>query len=342
MNSHRTGLGLALVGLLSAMMGCGADDQGLLIVSGTIEADEVRVSTTVGGQVAEVLVREGDAVTADQVLLRFDPTDLELQADQARAAVRMATAQAEMARNGARSEDIAAARELVKQAEMAQASAAADMERVKQLADEGAATGKQNEDATTRHDLVSSQKRAAQQQYNKALRGARAEELEMAEAGLAQTEAALALLEKKIGDCQVIAPRSGTLVHRLVEPGEVSGPGGTLFVIQDLETVRLTVFVPESDIGRVRLGDAVSVYLDSHPDDPFPGTVTRIRQQAEFTPKNVQTKDERVKLVFGVEVEMANTEGYLKPGLPADARFDDAASSTQPAATAENSSGAQQ
>jgi len=318
---------------MAGMLGCGPDDRGLLIVSGTIEADEVRVSTTVGGQVADVLVREGEPVLADQVLLRFDPTELELQGDQARAAVRLATAQAEMARNGARSEDIAAARELVKQAEMAESSAAADLGRVQQLADEGAATGKQSEDAETRYELVSSQKRAAQQQYNKALRGARAEELEMAEAGQAQAEAALALLEKKIADCEVVAPRAGILVHRLVEPGEVSGPGGTLFVIQDLQTVRLTVFVPEGDIGRVRLGDTVSVYLDSHPDDPFPGTVTRIREQAEFTPKNVQTKDERVKLVFGVEVEMANPEGYLKPGLPADARFDDAAPQASEALT---------
>ena len=299
-------------------------------VSGSIEADEVRVASTVGGQVAEVLVSEGEAVDAGQVLMRFDTTDIELQADQARAAVRLAEAQLALAHAGARPEDIAAAREMVKQAEAAESMATADLERVGELETEGAVTGKQADDARTGHTVAVSRTRAAKQQYSKALRGARPEELEMAEAGVAQAESLLAMAEKKLGDCEVVAPLSGTVIHRLVEPGEVAGPGASLFVIQDLATVRLTVFVPETEIGAVRLGDPAQVFIDSHPGQPFPGKVSRIRDQAEFTPKNVQTKDERVKLVFGVEVELPNPDGYLKPGLPADAVI--ATSGTAPTA----------
>jgi HlyD family secretion protein len=314
------GLGLGLTALISLISsGCPTDGNGRLDVSGSIEADEVRVSSTVGGQVADVLADEGQVVAEDEVLMRFDTGDIELQAEQARAAVRMAEAQLALAHAGARPEDIAAARELVKQAEAGESMASADLERVGELESEGAVTGKQADDARTGHAVAVSRTRAAKQQYNKALKGARPEELEMAEAGVAQTEAVLALAEKKLADCEVTAPLSGTVIHRLVEPGEVSGPGATLFVIQDLSTVRLTVFVPETDIGAVRLGDPVQVFIDSHPGQPFPGVVSRIRDQAEFTPKNVQTKDERVKLVFGVEVELANPDGYLKPGLPADA-----------------------
>ena len=298
--------------LLALIAGCLSGGDESLAVSGTIEADDVRVSSLVGGMVAEVLVDEGHRVEAGQVLLRFDPADIELQAQQARGALHMAEAQLALAHAGARPEDIASARELLNQAQTAEAAALADLDRVDSLEGAGGVTGKQADDARTRHDVSVYQTRAAQQQYNKALRGARPEELAMAEAGVE-------LAEKKLADCAVVAPLSGTVVHRLMSPGEVSGPGATLFVVQDLDTVRLTVFVPESDIGAVRLGDPVAVSIDSHPDRTFPGRVSRIRDEAEFTPKNVQTKDERVKLVFGVEVELANPEGYLKPGLPADA-----------------------
>jgi HlyD family secretion protein len=307
------------LGLLALVAGCLSGDGDKLAVSGTIEADDVRVSSLVGGRVAEVLADEGDRVEAGHVLLRFDPADIELQARQARGVLHMAEAQLALAHAGARPEDIASARELYNQAQTAEAAAQADLGRVDSLEGAGGVTGKQADDAQTRYDVSVHQTRAAKQQYNKALRGARPEEVQMAEAGVEQAEAAVALAEKKLADCEVVAPLSGTVVHRLVSPGEVSGPGATLFVVQDLDTVRLTVFVPESDVGAVRLGDPVAVSIDSHPDRTFPGRVSRIRDEAEFTPKNVQTKDERVKLVFGVEVELDNPDGYLKPGLPADA-----------------------
>lgn len=317
--TERTLVAAAALAVLLAVPACESGPSGRIEGSGTIEVDEVRVSSLVGGRIAEVLVREGDRVSTGDLLLRFDPADIDLQADQARAGLKAAEAQLAMARAGARWEDIKAAKELVNQASAAEASATADLERVKALNSQGAATDKQRDDAQTRHDLAAAQKGQAKAQYSKAAGGARPEELEMAEAGVEQARAAVNLAEKKLADCQVLAPLDGVVVHRLVEPGEIGGPGGTLFVIQDHSVVRLTVFIPETDLGRVTLGDPVAVSIDSHPDRTFPGRVARIRDEAEFTPKNVQTKDERVKLVFGIEVELDNPDGILKPGLPADA-----------------------
>lgn len=329
--------GAELVGAALAALwllpGCDTGSSGRLEGSGTIEADEVRVSSLVGGQIAEVLVREGDRVSQGDVLLRYDPADIELQADQARAALKAAEAQLALARAGARWEDIQAARELVRQAEAAETSAVTDLERVEALHSQAAATDKQRDDARTRHDLAVAQRAQAKAQYAKAVSGARPEELEMAEANVDQARAAVALAENKLADCEVVAPGDGVIVHRLVEPGEVGAPGGTLFVMQDLSVVRLTVYVPEPDLGRVSLGDPVAVTIDTHPDRTFPGRVARVRDEAEFTPKNVQTKDERVKLVFGVEIELDNPDGVLKPGLPADAVF--GAAGAAPATTAE-------
>jgi HlyD family secretion protein len=307
---------------LFALAACHGDRDGGLRVNGTIEADEVRVATTLGGPVVEVRAREGDVVEAGRILLRLDTRELELQARRGAAAVRQAEAQLALARKGARAEDIAAAREGVTQAETALAAAEADRDRAEVLSAEGATTEKQADDAGTRVEILRSQLRAAQQQHKKALRGARPEELQVAEAGLEQAQAALALLEKKIGDAEVVAPSAGTVVHRLVEPGEIVGPGMPLFILEELSVVRLKVYVPEADLGRVRLGDRAQVTVDSFEDRTFEGRVTRINDRAEFTPKNVQTKDERVKLVFAVEVELDNQEGYLKPGLPADALFE--------------------
>lgn len=317
-------------------IGCPAQDDLRLRVSGTIEADDVRVAPLLGGRILEVLAGEGERVEVGQVLVRLDPSDLALQIEQARAAIEFGRAQLALVLSGARPEDLSAAEEMARQAEVAEAAAASDLARIRGLAEGGAATSQQVDALQVRYDVASSQKRAADRQLAKVRKGARPEEIEVARAAVRQAEAALQVLEKKLADCVVAAPERGTVVHRLVEPGEVVGPGATLFVVEDLDTVRLTVFVPETDLGRVRVGDAVPVWIDSHPDRSFAGKVTRIRDRAEFTPRNVQTRDEREKLVFAVEIELANPEGYLKPGLPADA---DLALPSTPASSPEPTGG---
>jgi len=107
--------------------------------------------------------------------------------------------------------------------------------------------------------------------------------------------------------------------RKLAEAGELVGVGSGLYIVSDLSTVHLTIYVSETELGNVSIGQEAKVTIDSHDDRSFPGRVSYISQEAEFTPKNVQTKDERVKLVYGVKIDIPNPEGILKPGIPADA-----------------------
>ncbi|HEY66097.1 MAG TPA: HlyD family efflux transporter periplasmic adaptor subunit [Caldilineae bacterium] len=153
------------------------------------------------------------------------------------------------------------------------------------------------------------------------LEGASQEQIEVAEAGLKQAESALDHLMAQREKFTLRAPRSGVVVARPANRGEAVVPGTPLLKIADLDQVTLTVYVPEDKIGLVRLGDEVSVTVDSFPDRTFIGRVTYIADRAEFTPKNVQTAEERVNMVFAVKITLPNPDHDLKPGMPADADF---------------------
>jgi HlyD family secretion protein len=165
--------------------------------------------------------------------------------------------------------------------------------------------------------------------------GARTEQIKAAEAQVAaakaQTEAAagqvaaaeasVALLNTQIGRLSIVAPSGGVVLTRAVEPGEVSLPGGTLLTLGDLSRLSLTVYLPEDRYGSVRLGDRARVTVDSYPGETFSGSVQRVADKAEFTPRNVQTPAGRRTTVFAVKLALDNPEGKLKPGMPADVVF---------------------
>lgn len=150
---------------------------------------------------------------------------------------------------------------------------------------------------------------------------ARAEEVAAAEARVRQARASLALLQAQLERYTLTAPVSGRVLNRLVEPGEVARAGTSLLEIGDLSALELTVFVPEPDLGRVFLGQKVTVRVDTYPDRAFEGTVVWIADEAEFTPKNVQTREDRIETVYRVKIRVPNPTGILKPGMPADATF---------------------
>jgi len=130
-----------------------------------------------------------------------------------------------------------------------------------------------------------------------------------------------------VRDCAITAPTRGTITLRAVEPGELVGIGTNVVRLTYLDKVKLTIYVNEAELGRIALGEKADVSIDSFDKGrTFPGTVVYISPVAEFTPKNVQTKEERTKLVFAVKMEVANPDGALKPGLPADARIATSAS----------------
>lgn len=151
---------------------------------------------------------------------------------------------------------------------------------------------------------------------------AQPEAIAAAEARVAQAEAALATLNVTAAKLAVRSPITGTVAVQAIQLGEVASPGSALFTVIDLSQARLTIYVPTSQIGQVRLGQAAGVTVDAYPGRTFAGRVTRIADEAEFTPKNVQTQEERVKTVFAVEIALENAEGLLRPGMPADATLE--------------------
>ena len=147
-----------------------------------------------------------------------------------------------------------------------------------------------------------------------AARATAASHAEAARARVAENEAQLA-------DTRILAPAEGTVMARLVEPGELAAAGRPLATLVNLRDLFVRVYVPERDVGRIRLGDPARISVDAFPDRAFPGEVSEVAQQAEFTPKDVHMKDEREKLVFAVKVRIDNPDGLLKPGMPADVRI---------------------
>jgi HlyD family secretion protein len=175
------------------------------------------------------------------------------------------------------------------------------------------------QDSETRYKVAEAQNAAAQQALQKVRKLSRPEEIKAAQARLAQAEAGRDLLNKTIADATILSPTAGIVTHKSKEPGEFATPGTTLLTIADLDNVRLNIYIKGIDLGRVHLDQRAEVRIDSHPDRIFGGTVTFISPEAEFTPKNVQTQEERVKLVYRVKIQIPNPEGILKPGMPADA-----------------------
>jgi len=149
----------------------------------------------------------------------------------------------------------------------------------------------------------------------------RPEEIEQAKANLKKAQASVDLLKKNIRDSYIISPLNGFVVKKFVEVGETVSPMSSLVKISNLSSVNLIIYVSEGDLGKIKLGQKAEITIDTYPDKKYDGKVTYISPEAEFTPKNIQTKDERTKLVFAVKIEILNKDFELKPGMPADAKI---------------------
>jgi len=305
--------------MILILLGCGDSRKGVIEASGTLEATEVRVSAKVPGQIQQVHFQEGQQVTSGDTLVTLDRSTLELQWKQAQAGVEIAEAQYALLLKGARAEDLRMAEEALRQAEASNKMASEDYMRMKELLATNTVTQRQFDEAESRYTVAAAQLNSAKQNLQKLQRFARPEELAAARARLNQAKAAADLLRKHLSDATIVAPVSGTVTQRPLEEGELIGLGAVVATIARLERLDLMIYVNEKELGKVRLGGEADVVIDTYPDRAFPGKVIYISPIAEFTPKNVQTKEDRTKLVFGVKLEVENIEGILKAGMPADA-----------------------
>lgn len=175
--------------------------------------------------------------------------------------------------------------------------------------------------ALAQYEMAQADVAAAQAQLDALRAGPTEHQVEMARAQAQEAEASLKALGVQWEKTSLKAPRAGLILERMMNKGEIAAPGSPLLRLADLAIVTLMVYVPEPQIGRVKVGQEAQVEVDSYPGQTFPGRVVFIAPQAEFTPQNVQTKEERATLVFGVKIEIPNPDHRLKPGMPADARI---------------------
>ncbi len=316
-------LAAALLAAATAACQRTPETSNLIVASGHVEATDVRIAAKVGGRLQQFALQEGDKVTAGQELARIDPTDLELALRQARAERAQAEADLRLRVAGPRQQDIDEAQAQLRATEADLAGAQRDLDRMQGLLDRGSGTTKARDDARTRRDVLTARVQAGREVMARLHEGTRVEEKDASRARVAAVEARIAQLEQQVKDATIVAPSAGVVTQKIAEPGELLPAGAPLCVLSDLAHAWLTVYLPEPDLGRVRLGQDVEVKTDD--GQVRKGKITYLSPQAEFTPKNVQTRDERVKLVYKVKVGLDNTDGLFKPGMPAEARMTPAA-----------------
>jgi HlyD family secretion protein len=309
-------MALMLPALLLAVS-CGRNGKDRIVASGHVEATEVRVASETGGTVRTLAIAEGDVVARGQVLATLDSVDKHLELAQARADRDIATAQLRLFENGARREDVAAARARLESAAADLKGAETDLQRMEALEKTGAASRKALDDARTRRDVSAAAAKAAREELKRLEAGSRVEDIQAARARLASQDARMARLEEDLRDLTIESPEAGIISDKLVEVGEIISPGTPVAVVTNLADAWLTAFIAETDLGRIRLGQVAEVVTDD--GQRRNGRVTFISPRAEFTPRNVQTRDERVKLVYEIKVSLDNRDGLFKPGMPAEA-----------------------
>ncbi|MGC1613592.1 MAG: efflux RND transporter periplasmic adaptor subunit [Candidatus Acidiferrum sp.] len=327
--------------------------------SGTVEARDIRVGSEVGGRIDKVLVREGDTVQPGQILITFDDKELLASLDQSRAAAekaqrgyrpeeiaeaRAAAAQAkadyELRENGYRKEDIAAAQADVARAAADEVRTRLDFQRYEALAEKDLVSKQQRDTAEANWKMALAQQQNLQHKLSELRRGYRPEEIASAKANY---EEKLATLEKyesgnrrediesakgayaydqaRYRERQVVAPSEATVEVLDVRPGDLVAANTPIATLLEKDQIYVRIYIPETEYGRIHLGEKAEVRVDSFPNTVFDGAVEQINQQAEFLPRNVQTREERVHQVFGVKIRINDPAGHVLAGMAADVKL---------------------
>lgn len=262
--------------------------------SGTFEAVTVDISAKLPGQLLRVGPHEGEIVAAGDTLLVIDAELIRLQRAEAEAALGGVAAR--------RAATVAETAQIRRSLELARLT----LDRLVTMGAQGSATAQQVDEARAQHDILVRKVTAAEQ--NTAALDAEAVRL----------QAGIAVKDRQLADSTVLSPLAGTVLLRTAEPGEMAAPGVVALRLADLRCLELRFYLDEADLGLVKLGQQLAVQVDAHADRALGGTVTWISSEAEFTPKNAQTRNARAQLVYAVKLEVANPDGILAIGMPAE------------------------
>lgn len=289
-----------------------------IFVSGNIEATEVDLAFRIGGQISELTIEEGDRLKAGQVVARLDTRTLLALKGAAESEIGAARAVLDELERGSRKEDIEMARAVLNAAHHRLVNAQDEHSRYEGLY-------KQHAISASQYDARSTALKVAQAEYDNAAQrlreletGPREEQIRAAGKRLQRAEWELKKIELDLKYSMLETPVDAVVLVKSNESGEVVLPGSTVASVAKLDEVWLKGYVAESDLGRVKLGQKAEVTTDTYPDKKYEGTVTFISSRAEFTPKNVQTREERVKQVYRVKVTIPNPHHELKIGMPAE------------------------
>lgn len=294
-------------------------DPSLIRLNGRIEATMVDLSPKVTGRVQEVLVREGDRVKAGDVLVRLDLGDTALSVARDKSAVAAAQARARDLEAGSRRTEIAAAEADVADRVAALDLAQKELQRQQFMLERKVGTGRDVERATTEVERLKAAVAAARSRLAQLQEGARRYQVQQAQDDVARAKSVLEQSQTVVSEAEVRAPADAVVVHRFAEPGQLITPGQPALTLAFTNRLFVRTFVPEPSLGRVRPGLAAEVVVDAFKDRTFKGKVTEVARDAEFTPKQVETRVERVNLVYATKVDL--DEGWdvpLVPGQPAE------------------------
>lgn len=292
---------------------------GALDASGTVEATDAQLGFQVAGRIDTILVEEGDRVKDGQELSRLDPSVLDAQRQQAQAQLAGARALLTELERGSREQDVQQGRDAVSAANQKLADAQRDLGRTRRLFDGGAVSREALDKDQLAFDVAQAQHDQAAQALQLLEIGPRPETIDAQRAAVAQAQAAVQQVDALLANSVILAPFDGVVTVKDREIGETVTPGEPVLTVTNMNDRWVRIYIPETQIGAVHLGEPATITADTYKGKVYRGEVSFIASEAEFTPKNVQTQDERVKLVYAVKIRIAGDSTYdLKPGIPAD------------------------
>lgn len=302
-----------------------------LTLSGNIEAHESLISFKVQGRIVQLPVEEGQTVVKGALLARLDDADYSQHVRMDEAAVHVRQADLALTLAGTREQEQKAIQQNMLDAEADLEQKKLDNQRAQRLFGKDELSAQDRDLAATALKRSNAAFLAAQERYREALEGSRKEDIAIARANLNQAGTNLGLSRVTLDYTVLRAPGSGVITVRQAELGEVVSPGTPVVTLSDLDHIWLRAYVAETDLGRIRWGQEVSVTTDTYPGKQYHGRISFISSTAEFTPKSVQTYKERVALVYRIKIDLDNPNHELKPGMPADAHISLAAQSASTA-----------
>ncbi len=312
------------VGLAASLLACRAKDDGKIVhLSGRIEAPLVDLAPKVSGRVVAVLVREGDRVKAGEVLARLDLGETALAVERDRENVRSAEARYEDLASGSRKPEISAAEAEVSDRRAAVELARRELERQNMLLEKKVGTERDHDRAKTDLERAEAVLKASQDRLRLAVEGSRHDQTAGARFDADRARVQLKQSETVAKEAEIRAPADGVILHRMAEPGLLLAAGQPALTMAFLDRLYVRTFIPETRLGRVRTGQSARVSVDAFPGRTFEARVAEISPDAEFTPKPVETRNERVNLVYSTKVDLvAGWKDPLVPGQPANVAVD--------------------